>query len=81
MMLLRGSDYMCDRKVLSFSIFIIHHLAQAWGKRPTFVYKALNDTHIMDDYIIGYYDTLHTQGEQALINDITEFVRDKGVSV
>jgi len=56
-------------------------LAQAWGKNPTFVYKALNDTHIMDDCIIGCYDTLHTQGEKALINDITELVREKGVSL
>ena len=33
MIMLRGSDYMCDRNELSFSIFIIHHLAQAWGKK------------------------------------------------
>lgn len=72
---------MCDRNELSFSVFIIHNLAHAWGKKPTYVYKVLNETHIMDEYIIGCYDTLHTQGEQALINDITEFAREKGVNV
>lgn len=72
---------MCSRKELSFSIFVIHHLAQAWGKSPAYVYKILNDTHIMDDYVIECYDTLHTQGEQALIYDITDFVREKGVRV
>lgn len=72
---------MCSRKELSFSIFIIHHLAQAWEKSPAFVYKALNDTRIMDDYVIGCYDTLHTQGEQALVQDITEFAKEKGVEV
>lgn len=72
---------MCDRNELSFSVFIIHHLAKAWSKKPTYVYKVLNDTHIMDDYVIGCYDTLHTQGEQALISDITEFARERGVSI
>lgn len=72
---------MCSRKELRFSVFIIHHLAHAWGVSPSFVYQTLNDTHIMDDYVIGCYDTLHTQGEQALVNDITDFVREKGVKV
>jgi hypothetical protein len=72
---------MCNRKELSFSVYIIHHLAHAWGVSPTLVYKTLNDTHIMDDYILGCYDTLHTQGEQALVNDITDFVREKGVKI
>lgn len=72
---------MCNRKELSFSIFIIHHLAHAWGVSPSSVYKTLNDTHIMDDYVLGCYDTLHTQGAQALVNDITDFVREKGVKI
>lgn len=72
---------MCNRKELSFSVYIIHHLAHAWGTSASFVYKTLNDTHIMDDYILGCYDTLHTQGERALIEDITDFVREKGVEI
>lgn len=72
---------MCSRKELSFSIFVIHHLAKEWGKSPSYVYKTLNDTHIMDNYVIECYDTLHTQGEQALVNDITDFVREKGVGI
>lgn len=72
---------MCNRKELSFSVYIIHHLAHAWGTSTSFVYKTLNDTHIMDDYILGCYDTLHTQGGQALVEDITDFVREKGVEI
>lgn len=72
---------MCNRKELSFSVYIIHNLAHEWGVSPSSVYKTLNDTHIMDDYVLGCYDILHTQGKQALVNDITEFVREKGVRV
>jgi hypothetical protein len=72
---------MCNINELRFSVFVIHHLAKSWNKSPYIVYKTLNDTHIMDDYIIGCYDTLHTQGEQALLEDITDFVREKGVAI
>jgi hypothetical protein len=72
---------MCNKKELIFSIYIIYHLAQEWGKSPVDVYKILDDTHIIDDYVIGCYDTLHTQGSQALVNDLTEFVKEKGVSL
>ena len=45
------------------------------------VYKILNTTGILDNYIIRCYDVLHTQGKEYLVEDITEFVREKGVLV
>lgn len=48
---------------------------------PTKVYEILNSTGILDDYIIACYDVLHTQGKEYLVEDITEYVREKGVMV
>jgi hypothetical protein len=31
--------------------------------------------------VIGCYDVLHTQGKEYLVDDITEFVKEKGVNV
>ena len=31
----------------------------------------------MDDYIIKCYDVLHTQGKEYLVEDITDYVREK----
>ncbi len=70
---------MVTKKELSFSIFLIHRLSQAWNKRPQEVYFILNNTKIIDEYIFPCYDTLHTQGELALIEDITELVTEKGI--
>lgn len=70
---------MCNEKELDFTIFIIHSLAEKWKKSPADVYKILDTTGILDSYIIGCYDTLHTQGKEYLVEDITEFVNDKGV--
>lgn len=70
-----------DRKTLEFTVFLIHALADAWNRPYRRVYQILNETGILDDYILPFYDVLHTQGKQYLIEDITGFVRDKGVQV
>lgn len=72
---------MYTEKELEFSVFIIYQLAIKWNKTPPEVYKILNDTHILDDYIIACYDTLHTLGAEYLAEDITEFTKEKGVLI
>ncbi|MFI3284216.1 MAG: DUF3791 domain-containing protein [Erysipelotrichaceae bacterium] len=32
-------------------------------------------------YVIACYDTLHTLGKEYLVEDITEFVKEKGIHV
>lgn len=72
---------MCKEKELNFSIFILYSLAEKWRMTPAAVYKILNTTGILDNYIIAGYDMLHTQGKEYLVEDITEFVREKGVAI
>ena len=72
---------LCTKKELQFNIFLIHNLADRWNKSPADVYRILYKTHILDDYIFMCYDTLHTLGMEYLIDDITDFVREKGVAV
>lgn len=72
---------MCKERELSFSIYMLYILADKWKRSPADVYKILNATGILDDYIIACYDTLHTQGKEYLVEDITEYVREKGVSI
>lgn len=72
---------MCTENELKFSVFLIHNLADKWKKTPSEVYKILNDTQILDDYIISCYDTLHTLGKNYLMEDITEFAIEKGVDL
>ena len=48
---------------------------------PPEVYKILDSTGIFDNYVIKCYDVLHTQGKEYLVEDITDFAREKGVNV
>lgn len=70
-----------DKKTLKFAVFLIHILADDWKKSYSTVYQVLNETGILDSYIVPCYDVLHTQGRQYLVEDITEFVKEKGVTI
>ena len=78
---MEGVIGMCKEKELSFSIFILYSLAEKWEQTPSAVYKILNTTGILDNYVIKGYDMLHTLGKEYLVEDITDFVREKGVNV
>jgi len=72
---------MLTKEELSFSIFILYSLADKWKMSPAKVYKLLNETGILDNYIIKCDDVLHTLGKEYLVEDITEFAREKGAEV
>lgn len=72
---------MCKERELSFFVFMLYSLADKWKKTPPAVYEILDSTGILDNYIIDCYDVLHTQGKEYLVEDITEYVREKGVCV
>lgn len=72
---------MLEKKELTFVVFILHALGQHWNMTTPEVYDILNSTGILDDYIIKCYDVLHTLGKEYLVEDITEFVREKEIDV
>ena len=72
---------MLEKKELTFVVFILHALGQHWNMTTPEVYEILNTTGILDGYIIKCYDVLHTLGKEYLVEDITEFVREKGIDV
>lgn len=72
---------MCGKKELRFAIFMLYSLVDEWKMSPVKVYKILNSTGILDNYIIKCYDVLHTQGKEYLVEDITDFVKEKGVDL
>ena len=72
---------MIEKKKLTFVVFVLHALGQHWNMTTPEVYDILNSTGILDDYIIKCYDVLHTLGKEYLVEDITEFVREKGIDV
>lgn len=72
---------MIEKKELTFVVFILYALGEHWKMTTPEVYEILSTTGILDDYIIKCYDVLHTLGKEYSVEDITEFVREKGIDV
>ncbi|WP_419006220.1 DUF3791 domain-containing protein [Holdemanella porci] len=72
---------MLEKRELTFVVFILYALGEHWKMTTPEVYEILSTTGILDDYIIKCYDVLHTLGKEYLVEDITEFVREKGIDV
>ena len=71
----------CTVEEKDFGVFLIHRLAKQWGMPVPETYSILNRTNILDEYILACYDTLHTLGTEYLIEDLSEFAREKGVCI
>jgi hypothetical protein len=70
----------CNDEQLKFCVFIINQISQTVKKPTADVYKFLTESGVLDEYIIGCYDSLHTLGREYLIDDVTGMMRDRGVA-
>jgi hypothetical protein len=69
-----------NAKELEFAVFCIENTADELGLTGAEAYRLLTErSGILDDYIIPCYDTLHTQGKEYIVNDIIEYMREKGL--
>ena len=66
---------------IDFSVFVIHHLARAWGKSVPDTFRELTDADIIRGYLVPCYDVLHTLGSEYLVEDLTDLARERGVKV
>lgn len=70
-----------EHRQIDFSIFMLYRLAERWNKSVPETYRILDKADALDGYLIPGYDMLHTLGSEYLINDVTDYVRDRGVLV
>lgn len=70
-----------ERDVLDFVTFLLHRVAERWGWSVPATYAALSGTGILNGYVFPCFGTLHTMGTDALVDDVTEFARERGVLV
>lgn len=68
-----------DNKTLEFVTYCISKLAQVLRLSQREVYHRLKASGILDEYIIPSYDVLHTFSSRYLVEDLTDYMREKGV--
>jgi hypothetical protein len=69
-----------DEDSFSFAVYMIHACADRWNTTPSKVYEAMNKSGCLDDYIVPYYDVLHTQSTDYVVHDIGEYLKNRGVT-
>ncbi|MDE6007519.1 MAG: DUF3791 domain-containing protein [Muribaculaceae bacterium] len=68
-----------DRKSLDFVTYIISKLAYHLKLSQRDVYDRLKRSGILYDYIVPSYDVLHTFSSRYLMEDLTDYMKKKGV--
>lgn len=66
---------------IDFSVFLIHRVAESWQKTPSETFRLLDDANLISEYIVPFYDVLHTLGEEYLVQNITELAEKRGVTL
>lgn len=68
-----------DKKTLEFVTYCISKLSQVLNLPQREVYRRLKESGILYGYIVPSYDVLHTFSSRYLMDDLTDYMREKGV--
>ena len=70
-----------SKDVAEFVIYIINETANIRGKSTSQVYKILEETGCIKNYLVPLYDILHTMGSEGVVDDVIEYVEARGENV
>ncbi|MBQ8154268.1 MAG: DUF3791 domain-containing protein [Prevotella sp.] len=67
-----------DKKTLEFVTYCIGKLSVLLKLPQQEVYRRLKSSGILYDYIVPSYDVLHTFSSKYLMEDLNDYMREKG---
>ena len=68
-----------NKNTLEFVTYCVSKLAHQLNLSQSDVYARLKNSGILNEYIVPSYDVLHTFGSRYLMEDLTDYMREKGV--
>lgn len=69
-----------DKDAIFFVVWLLNHVAHAWGKTTAETYRLLQSVDIVNGYLFPSFDMLHAMGSEALIEDVTLLARKRGLA-
>lgn len=64
---------------VDFVTYCIGNLSRRLGLSAGEVYRRLKKSGILTEYIVPSYDVLHTFGKEYLMEDLIDYMMEKGV--
>lgn len=68
-----------NQNIIDFVTYCIGNLSRRLGLNANEVYYKLKQSGILKSYIVPSYDVLHTFGKEYLMEDLIEYMKEKGV--
>lgn len=66
-----------DELKLNFAASCVEGLARRSGKPYIEVYERMNKVGVIENYILPYYDTLHTESREYVLDDVEEYIENR----
>lgn len=70
-----------EKNILEFVTFTIGSVVERVHKSPSEIYCLFKRLNVIDSYLVPAFDVLHTFGRQYLVNDVLDFLQEKGVKL
>ena len=70
-----------NKNILEFVTFTIGSVAERVHNSPSEIYGLFKRLNVIDGYLVPAFDVLHTFGRQYLVNDVLDFLQEKGVKL
>ena len=66
------------KEIFEFIIYMIHACSKKWGQPPAIVYKKISEGNCINNYLVPNYEVLNSMGTDAVVEDIEEFIGERG---
>lgn len=70
-----------NQDTLAFVVYLINVCADKWNTTPSNVYKKLKETDCIENYLVPFYDVLHTLSSAYMEEDIRGYLTKRGVNI
>ena len=69
------------QEVAEFIIYVINFLAYSQKTYPSEIYRILQSTNCIKNYLVPFYDVLHTMGTESIAHDVLKYVTNRGIQL
>ena len=66
---------------MEFAVFCVMCVAEELQKPATEIYDLMMQNRVLQDYIVEFYDVLHTQSREYIVEDIINLMKENGILV
>ena len=72
---------MINEKEMDFVVYCVENLANYISEDSVKVFDLLDEKDLIEGYILKFYDILHTQSKDWIVEDLVEQLEKRGVKI